>query len=32
MCSPLHRAPNTVYCFRVGIPADLGPFMFARGR
>jgi len=27
MCSYLHRAPNGVYYFRMGIPADLRPFM-----
>ena len=27
MCSYLHRAPNRVYYFRMGIPADLRPFM-----
>jgi integrase len=27
MCSYLHRAPNGVYYFRMGIPADLRPYM-----
>ena len=27
MCSYLHKAPNGVYYFRMGIPADLRPFM-----
>ena len=27
MCSYLHRAPNGVYYFRMGIPAPLRPFM-----
>ncbi|WP_349676222.1 site-specific integrase [Sphingomonas sp. UBA978] len=27
MCSYLHRAPNGVYYFRMGIPANLRPFM-----
>jgi len=27
MCSYLNRAPNGVYYFRMGIPADLRPFM-----
>jgi integrase len=27
MCSYLHRAPNGVYYFRMGIPEDLRPFM-----
>jgi len=27
MCSYLHRAPNGVYYFRMGIPADPRPFM-----
>jgi len=27
MCSYLHRAPNGVYYFRMGIPAELRPFM-----
>lgn len=27
MCSYLHKAPNGVYYFRMGIPAELRPFM-----
>ena len=27
MCSSIHRAPNEVHEFRMGIPADLCPFM-----
>ncbi|WP_116970183.1 site-specific integrase [Blastomonas sp. UPD001] len=30
MCSYLHKAPNGVYYFRMGIPADLRPFMGGR--